>query len=298
MSSKIFNNLARGAGVATVLAMSSVAANATNINISVASNFYISGTPGTSPIADLIQAFTDPLGPHSGDTVTVVKDGSTGTLTNLITSGNVDGVDLFLAADADHPNTLYSDPMNRYTSNAPFNYATGVLAFHTNTSGVDVTCATGTCGYDSTVYAKADVAMADPSTAPYGVATKSLLEGRYGKTPFSNYATQYANINLTFDAVNLGSPPPRKVGFIALSQVCSGGAWPTSQTVVYPSTDTSVSPAITNYAPIVQAAVEIKINRSRSGPEDALLADFVTYLQDHTMGSQMMTTLANYCYTP
>jgi hypothetical protein len=48
MSCKIFNNLARGAGIASVLAMSPLAANAANINLSVASNFYISSPRATA----------------------------------------------------------------------------------------------------------------------------------------------------------------------------------------------------------------------------------------------------------
>src|SRR6516165_2525979 len=63
-----------------------------------------------------------------------------------------------------------------------FNYATGVLALLSNTSGVDVSCDTGgTCGYDPKVYKT--VAIADPSLAPYGVAAQSVLIGRYGLEP-------------------------------------------------------------------------------------------------------------------
>src|ERR1700760_3002057 len=46
-----------------------------------------------------------------------------------------------------------------------FNYATGVLALLSNTPGVDLSCETGTCGYDPKVCKT--VGIADPSLAPY-----------------------------------------------------------------------------------------------------------------------------------
>ena len=54
-----------------------------------------------------------------------------------------------------------------------FDYATGILALLSNTPGVDLSCATGTCGYDPNVYKT--VAIADPSLAPFGVAAQTRL---------------------------------------------------------------------------------------------------------------------------
>ena len=85
-----------------------------------------------------------------------------------------------------------------------FNYATGILALLSNTPGVDLSCETGTCGYDSKVYAT--VAIADPSLAPYGVAAQTVLTGRYGlDAPLSSnpLVHEYPNITATFKGIRL-----------------------------------------------------------------------------------------------
>jgi molybdate transport system substrate-binding protein len=279
--------------LAMALLGSALAAQAqTNINVAVASNFYISGTVGNSPIADLIAAFQTA---NPGSTVTVVQNGSTGSLENQITGGNALGVDLFLAADTAHPQDLFDNHFSLVVG-SPFNYAIGTLAFYTNTSSVNVTCgAGGSCGYNSTVYPK--VAIADPGTAPYGLAANTVLTGRYHlAAPLSSnpLVSEFSNIDTTFSAVQSQTV---SVGFVALSQICSGGVYPTARTLVYPPTDTSVSPVIFNYSPIVQAG--IRIAHTRTPQQNAELAAFVAYLTDHSTSpnSQMVTTLLNYCYS-
>jgi hypothetical protein len=107
--------------------------------------------PSNSTITDLINSFA---AEKPGYTVTVVDNGATAT---HIINGNKLKVDLFLAADTATPqdllinhfeivsayNNSFSPPL--YT----FNYAQGILAFLSNSPGVDVSCdAGGTCGYD------------------------------------------------------------------------------------------------------------------------------------------------------
>jgi molybdate transport system substrate-binding protein len=285
-------HLAQGGLAAALLAGSSFGAHAANINISVASNFYISGMVGNSPIADLIAAYQA----ATGDTVTVVQNGSTGTLETQITSGNALGVDLFLAADTAHPQDLVTNHSSLVVG-SPFNYAIGTLVFWSNTNGVNVTCGTGgSCGYNSSTYQ--NVAIADPSTAPYGVAANTLLTVRYGlAAPLSTnpLVREFSNIDTTFAAVQNQTVT---VGFVALSQICQAGSFPTTgSALVYPSTDTSVSPVINNYNPIVQAG--IRIARTRTPPQNAELNAFVAFLTDFTMSppSKMITTLQNYCYS-
>jgi molybdate transport system substrate-binding protein len=165
--------LVQGGVAAAVLTASSFGAHAANINISVASNFYISGAAGNSPIADLIAAFQTA---NPGSTATVVQNGSTGTLESQITGGNSLGVDLFLAADNAHPQDLATNHSS-LVAGSSFNYAIGTLVFWSNTSGVNVTCSGGgSCGYNSSTYL--NVAIADPSTAPYGVAFPSIPRRR------------------------------------------------------------------------------------------------------------------------
>ena len=285
--------LMQGGVAAAVLTASSFGAYAANINISVASNFYISGVAGNSPIADIIAAFQTA---NPGSTVTVVQNGSTGTLESQITGGNSLGVDLFLAADTAHPQDLVTNHFSLVVGN-PFNYAIGTLVFWSNTSGVNVTCSSGgSCGYDSGTYL--NVAIADPSTAPYGVAANTVLTGRYGLNPplsTNPLVSEFSNIDTTFAAVQNQTVT---VGFVALSQICHAGSYPTSgSALVYPPTDTSVSPVVFNYNPIVQAG--IRIARSRTTDQNAELDAFVAYLTDHTTSppSQMITTLTSYCYS-
>lgn len=284
--------LVQGGATAALLAASSLGAHAANINLAVASNFYISGTVGNSPIADLIAAY---LNSHPADTVTVVQNGATGTLETQITSGNALGVDLFLAADTAHPQDLVTRFPNLVVDD-PFNYAIGTLVFWSNTTNVNVTCSAGSCGYNASVYPK--VAIADPSTAPYGVAANTVLTGRYSlAAPLSSntLVSEFSNIDTTFAAVQNQSVT---VGFVALSQICHNGSYPTSgSALVYPPTDTSVSPVVFNYNPIVQAG--IKIANTRTSDQETELSAFVAFLTDHSTSppSQMITTLTSYCYS-
>jgi ABC-type glycerol-3-phosphate transport system substrate-binding protein len=110
-----------GTASAAVLMSSSFAADAgsphahTNINLAVASNFYGS-PPSNSAITDLINAFE---AENPGYTVTVVDNGATGDLEDRIISGNSLGVDLFLAADTEHPLDLLT---NHFNLVAPYNF--------------------------------------------------------------------------------------------------------------------------------------------------------------------------------
>jgi molybdate transport system substrate-binding protein len=285
--------LVQGGVTAALLAASSLGAHAANINLAVASNFYILGTAGNSPIADLIAAYQSA---NPGNTVTVVQNGATGTLESQITGGNALGVDLFLAADTAHPQDLVTNFPALVVTGSMFDYAIGTLVFWSNTGNVDVTCATGSCGYDKSIYPS--VAIANPATAPYGVAANTVLTGRYSlAAPLSSnpLVTEFSNIDTTFAAVQNTSVA---VGFVALSQICQAGSYPTSgSALVYPPTDTSVSPVVFNYNPIVQAGIEIV--HTRTSDQEAELSAFVALLTDHSTSppSQMITTLTSYCYS-
>jgi hypothetical protein len=111
-----------------------------------------------------------------------------------------------LAADTATPLDLLTNHFDLITTcNNPFdqplyifNYAQGILALLSNTPSVDLSCETGTCGYDSSVYPT--VAIADPSLAPYGVAAQTVLTGRYGLIPplsSNSLVHEYANIKTT-----------------------------------------------------------------------------------------------------
>src|SRR5215469_6940024 len=153
------NNLKRlmlGAASATILMSPALAATAetTNINLAVASNFY-GIPPNNSAITDIIVAF-EAENQAQGYTVTVVDNGATATLEAHIIAGNTLGVDLFLAADTETPQDLLVNHFDLVTpynnSSTPplytFNYAQGILALLTNIRGLDLSCETGTCGYN------------------------------------------------------------------------------------------------------------------------------------------------------
>ena len=305
-----------GATLVAILMASSFAAHAddtkyrphekTNINLAVASNFY-GVPPSNSAITDLINAF-ERANPHY--TVTVVDNGATATLASHIISGNTLKVDLFLAADTATPLDLLT---NHFSLVAPynasftpplytFNYATGILALLSNTPGVDLSCETGTCGYDPNVYST--VAIADPSLAPYGVAAQTVLTGRYDLTPplSSNpLVHEYPNITATFNAVIAKTDP---VGFVAMSAICSDGHYPTpgngTSAVAYFSIGSGATPGFltNNYNPLTQAGIAIRNDRTPF--QNIELEDFVAFLTDFTTSpstdSSMMATLKKYCY--
>ena len=255
----------------------------------VASNFY-GVPPSNSAITDLINAFEMD---NPGYTVTVVDNGATATLEGNIINGNSRRVDLFLAADTATPLDLLTNhfrlvtPYNNslFPALYTFNYATGVLAFLSNTPGVDVSCDTGgTCGYDPKVYST--VAIADPSLAPYGVAAQTVLTGRYGlEAPLSNnpLVHEYSNITATFNAVIAGTDP---VGFVAMSAICSEGSYPTvgngTSALAYFSIENGLTPGtlVNNYNPLTQAGIAIRNRRTRA--QNAELEAFVAFLTDFT----------------
>jgi ABC-type molybdate transport system substrate-binding protein len=301
-----------GAALAAIVMVSSYVAHAggtpyekTNINLAVASNFY-GVPPDNSAITDLINAFVSANPQH---TVTVVDNGATATLASHIIDGNERKVDLFLAADTATPFDLlinHFDLVTPYNTSLPpslytFTYATGILALLSNTPGVDLSCETGTCGYDPTVYAT--VAIANPDLAPFGGAAQTVLTGRYGLTPplaSNGLVHEYANITATLNAV-LDQLDP--VGFVALAAICANGSYPTSGTsaLAYFPIESTPNPSvlINNYNPITQGGIAIR--NDRTAAQDAELEAFVAFLTDFTTSpnpdSPMMTTLKKYCYS-
>jgi ABC-type molybdate transport system substrate-binding protein len=322
-----------GAASVAVLMSPALAGAQTNINLAVASNFF-GIPPGNSAITDIINAFE---ADNPGDTVTVTDNGATATLEANIIKGNINKVDLFLAADTETPQDLLVNHFSLVTtynnSDAPplytFNYAQGVLALLSNTRWIDVSCATGTCGYDPVKFAKIDVGIADPSLAPYGVASQSVLTGRYHLSPPLCSSTDsmgnpiagndqvhqpcYPNITASLNAVLNREVP---IGFVAMSAICSNGIYPTpgngtSARAYFPieSTNTTPPTLVNNYNPLTQGGIAV-VNTQAVTPENpsgrtpaqnAELEAFVLFLTDFTQpptpDSPMMTTLKKFCYS-
>jgi ABC-type molybdate transport system substrate-binding protein len=307
-----------GIASATILMSPALAdAQQTNINLAVASNFY-GFPPSNSAITDLITAFE---AENPEYTVSVVDNGATATLEANIIAGNSRGVDLFLAADTETPQDLlvnHFDLVTTYNNSSTpplytFNYAQGVLAFLTNSPWINVSCGPGgTCGYNPNIFSK--VGIADPSLAPYGVASQSVLIGRYDlMPPLCMSATSngnpkvqqpcYANITAVLTAVLNRQVP---VGFVAMSAICSNGTYPTpgngTSALAYftiESTNTTPPMLVNNYNPLTQAGIAVA--NGRTSAQNAELEAFVAFLTDFTSPptppSPMIQTLQKYCYS-
>jgi ABC-type molybdate transport system substrate-binding protein len=157
----------------------------------------------------------------------------------------------------------------------------GVLALLSNTRWVDVSGATGTCGYDPVIYANIKVGIADPSLAPYGVASQSVLTGRYQLAPPLCDPTNgnpqvhqpcYPNITASLNAVLNREVP---IGFVAMSAICSGGIYPTpgngtSARAYFPIESTNTTPPmlVNNYNPLSQGGIAV-VNTPAVTPQNA-----------------------------
>jgi molybdate transport system substrate-binding protein len=305
-------------------------AQTTNINLAVASNFY-GIPPNNSAITDVINAF-EAENQAQGYTVAVVDNGATATLEANILAGNTRGVDLFLAADTETPQDLLVNhfslvtPYNNSMTPAlyTFNYAQGVLALLTNSPWINLSCNTpgGTCGYNPNIFST--VGIADPSLAPYGRASESVLTGRYGLVPplcmsgTSNGNSKvhqpcYQNITLSLMGVLNREVP---VGFVAMSAICLNGSYPTpgngTSALAYfavESTNTTPPTLVNNYNPLTQGGIAVVNTPSvtpqnpsgRTPAQNTELAAFVTFLTDFTQppdpDSPMMITLKKFCYS-
>ena len=287
------------------------AAQATNINLAVASNFYGDGVAGTntSIIADIISDFQNA---YSGYTVTVVANGATQTLKNQITTGNTSAVDLFLAADYTTPQDLAANYSTMVTGQA-FPYALGVLAILYNTTAYNVSCGgAGSCGF-TTGAGYTSVAIAAPTLAPYGEAARELLWQQFG-IDYTTVTTihTYTNITAAYNAVVNRTDP---VGFVALSALCTSGNYPKAITTPLPANvqtayayspfETTATSIARFYKPLLQGGIAITIGTSRTGPQNTELTAFKTFLQNFTVkvssstsDSAMVTRLKQYCYSP
>lgn len=272
----VINNKLAVAAIA--LAMSQLplsAANAqTNINVSVAANF-------STPLAEIITNFISDSAALGYDYSVTVTSGSTGNLeAAIITAGTSNTTDLFLAADVSHVTDLYSNHLS-LTAGSPFAYARGYLELWTNTTGVDVSAGLPT--------SFTSLAIANPTTAPYGKAAAQVLY----PSPYNVIApstdtriTEYSDITATYNAVNNQTKP---WGFVAKSQICQviNGTQTFSGVGHYSYTS--------GYDNIIQDGIALAVSSRVSGDDrDTELTSFINYLQNSSQGG---VTILKYCYT-
>jgi molybdate transport system substrate-binding protein len=295
------------AAAAAMLIAPSVPANATTtINVAVAANF-------ANPLNDLISAFKAAYPSASYDVTTTGTSYSSGQLESQITgtcattptctttNPNAFGkYDLFLSADVSHPLDLYNNHptlVTQWTTTATtgslyylFNYADGFLDLWDNTS---TTVAPGVTSGLPTGWTQ--VAIANPTSAPYGLAGEQVLSNVYGITlPNSKVISTYSDITAAYDAVSTGAV---YYGFVARSQICisQGGVTTYSGT-----SHQDIAPGSGTYNQIIQDGVIIANTtaHTRNSAQQTELDRFVAFITNFTTSppSSAVQTLQKYCY--
>jgi molybdate transport system substrate-binding protein len=283
MSTKVLN-IVRGAGVAvSVLALSSLSAQAQTVRVGVAANF-------AAPLLALVNDYNARIDPSA--TITITSK-STGVLKGEILSGGTSGpYDLFLAADQPAPVAVAAVSgltINWPTGNAPFLYTTGEIVLWSDTVNISG-------GLPNPL--TANVVIADPANAPYGFAGMQEINNvlSAGLTSTSSYPVTVgsyavhtaANIDATYNAV---AAHTYDYGFVAKSRVC--------QRVGGVETFTGVSHHVYpwNGSPghnqLVQYGVGINIS-GRAPADTQALKDFIDYLLTDTTARSI---IADFCYS-
>jgi molybdate transport system substrate-binding protein len=178
---------------------SAAGAHAAEAQVAVAANF----AEPMKAIAAVLEKSTD----HT----LKVSTGASGAFYTQIKHGAP--FDVFLSADNERPEMLEKDGLAQ--PGTRFTYATGKLVLWSARSGrVD----------DKGSVLKAPglvkVAYANPKTAPYGTAAVQVLERLGLKDAITPKLVQGESIGQTYSFVKTGNAD---VGFVALSQVLSGG---------------------------------------------------------------------------
>jgi molybdate transport system substrate-binding protein len=211
---------------------------ADEVMVAVAANF----TDATREIVPRFEA-------ASGHTVKV-SFGSSGKLYAQIRNGAP--FQLFLSADADRPERLEADGLG--VAGTRFTYARGRLALWS--------AAPGRVDAEGAVLRSGDfarVAIANPRTAPYGLAAEQVMERLGVLEAVRPKLVRGDSIAQTFQFIATGNA---QIGFVALSQVKAldaakaGSSWTVPQSL---------------YEPIDQQAILIK-GAERSEAAKAFLA--------------------------
>jgi molybdate transport system substrate-binding protein len=166
------------------------------VSVAVASNF-------ASAHGVLAQHFEEETGSH-----VVASHGATGQLYAQIRNGAP--FEIFLAADALRPRLLEKEGFS--APGARFTYSIGRLVLYS--PGLD---SVRSGGVDLTMSNLTHVAMANPSTAPYGAAAAAAIAGLRADGPsLRSKLVLGGNVAQALQFVRSGSA---ELGFVALAQV-------------------------------------------------------------------------------
>ena len=215
-----------------------VAASAAETRVAVAANF----TAAATAIAAAFHRAT-------GDTAQL-SFGASGALYTQISHGAP--FEVFLSADAERPAKAEADGFT--VPGSRFTYAVGRLVLYS--------AAPGMVDGHGTVLRRGNfthLAVADPATAPYGVAAVETLKKLKLYDTLAPKLVQGSSITQTYQFVATGAA---ELGFVALSQIVDapgGSRW------IVPAAD---------HAPIEQQAVLLK-----TGAANPAAAGFVRFLK-------------------
>jgi molybdate transport system substrate-binding protein len=237
--------------IAAVLAFGPTAALAADTQVAVAANF-------TEPAKEIAAAFTTATGDKA-----LLSVGASGQFYTQIAHGAP--FEVFLSADAERPKKAEQDGLA--VAGTRFTYAVGRLVLFSKTPGlVDPAGAV----LASTRFQK--LSLADPATAPYGVAAVETMKSLKLYDQLKPKLVQGASIAQAYQFVETGAA---ELGFVAQSQVINeqgGSRW------LVPSAD---------HTPIEQQAILLKV-----GESDPAAKAFLVFLK----GPQAIAIIKRYGY--
>lgn len=231
-----------------------VQAHADDVQVAVAANF-------TAPLQAIATAFERDTGHH-----VVASPGATGQLYAQISNGAP--FQVFLSADDSTPAKLESD--GKTVAGSRFTYAIGKLALWSVRPGY--------------VDAKGEVlksgdyrhlAVANPKTAPYGLAADQVLEHLNLTEATATKRVEGQNITQAYQFVQTGNA---ELGFVAFSQVSRDGKLTEGSAWIVPSS---------LYSPIRQDAIVLS-----AGAKQPAVEAFINYLK----GPQAAAIISSYGY--
>lgn len=215
-------------------------AHAGNLTLAVAANF-------TDTTASLVETFEA----STGHQVTA-SFGSTGKLYAQIRNGAP--FDVFMAADAQRPQLLESDGMA--VPGSRFTYARGKLVLWSPETAAFIS---PIAYLNEQPFSR--LAIANPKTAPYGLAAQQVLEHLELWSPLQPKLVRGDSITQTFQFIASGNA---QAGLVALAQV---KAWPDQDGTLWRIPQSY-------YAPINQQAILLK-----RGADNTAARDWLAFLQ-------------------
>jgi len=217
--------------------------NAKEITVAVAANV-------SYAINDLVKEF-NVKNPNTKVNITL---GSSGKLSAQITHGAP--YDLFLSANMKYPNDLYK---NNYASTIPKVYAKGSLAYFSSKK-LDFTKSLNELLEDENIK---QIAIANPKTAPYGIASFEALKNA---KVFDNVKSKFV-YGESISQTIMYSVSATDIGIIAKSSLFSKNMSKYKENINWKEVDAKL------YTPIKQGIVILK--RTKNKEEAQAFYDFI-----------------------